>query len=266
MSEFDAATDAALPAATAPACSPTEPSGGPDAGPVVAVMQPYVFPYLGYLSLVHASDVFVFYDDVQHMPRGWIHRNRILINGAPYTFTVPLAGARQQMRIDELCTHEFGSFRQRFLRQLEVAYRRAPQFDATYAWVRQVLDVDRPGMAELAMRSVQMVCERLGLGRRFLRSSQRCAASRGLPRAERLIAITRALGASRYVNAPGGASLYQPAAFAARGVSLRFVQPALPAYAQTGTSGFVPGLSVIDALMHCPPDHVAAMVRDYTTS
>jgi len=30
----------------------------------LAVMQPYLFPYLGYFQLVHAADTFVFYDDV----------------------------------------------------------------------------------------------------------------------------------------------------------------------------------------------------------
>ncbi|WP_350636571.1 WbqC family protein, partial [Pseudoalteromonas sp. GW168-MNA-CIBAN-0100] len=29
-----------------------------------AVMQPYLFPYLGYYQLVNAVDTFIFYDDV----------------------------------------------------------------------------------------------------------------------------------------------------------------------------------------------------------
>lgn len=262
MSEFECAADA-MPAAAAQAGAGAAPGPG---GPVVAVMQPYVFPYLGYLALVHASDVFVFYDDVQHMPRGWIHRNRILIHGAPHTFTVPLAGARQHQRIDELRTHDLAAFRRHFLRQLGSAYRRAPHFDSTFAWVEQVLATDDPGMAGLAMRSVRMACERLGIERRFVRASIDAADSRGLPRAERLIAITRSLGGRRYVNSPGGAALYEPAEFAARGVTLRFVRPALPPYPQLGAPSFVPGLSVIDALMHCPLDQVAAMARAYTVT
>ena len=48
----------------------------------VAIMQPYVFPYLGYYQLLHAADRFVLFDDVNFIKKGWINRNRILLNGA----------------------------------------------------------------------------------------------------------------------------------------------------------------------------------------
>lgn len=234
-----------------------------EASPVVAIMQPYLFPYLGYLGLLCAADVFVFYDDVHYIPRGWINRNRILVNGAPHTFTVPVARASQNALILDIGTHDFDAFRRHFLRQLECAYRQAAHFEAGFALVREVLEGPAPTIAELAMRSVERVARALGLERRLLRSSEHFADSRGTPRAERLIAITRALGASRYVNSPGGATLYSPAAFAAQGVSLRFVQPKLTPYRQGPGQAFVPGLSVIDALMHLPAAEVARQVRQF---
>ena len=39
----------------------------------VAIMQPYLFPYLGYFQLVDAVDSFVFYDDVNFIKQGWIN-------------------------------------------------------------------------------------------------------------------------------------------------------------------------------------------------
>ena len=45
----------------------------------VAMMQPYLFPYLGYFQLVNAVDVFVFADDVNFIKGGFINRNRILL-------------------------------------------------------------------------------------------------------------------------------------------------------------------------------------------
>ena len=44
----------------------------------VAIMQPYFFPYLGYFSLIEASDLWVVFDDVQFIRHGWIDRNRVL--------------------------------------------------------------------------------------------------------------------------------------------------------------------------------------------
>lgn len=47
----------------------------------LAIMQPYYFPYLGYFQLMGAVDKFVILDDVQFIKGGWIHRNRILLEG-----------------------------------------------------------------------------------------------------------------------------------------------------------------------------------------
>lgn len=55
-----------------------------------AIMQPYLFPYIGYWQLVNAVDKFVVLDDVNFIKRGFINRNRILINGKSYLFTVPV--------------------------------------------------------------------------------------------------------------------------------------------------------------------------------
>lgn len=52
----------------------------------VAIMQPYFFPYLGYFQLVQAVDDFVFYDDVMFIKKGWINRNRILMQGSDFLY------------------------------------------------------------------------------------------------------------------------------------------------------------------------------------
>ena len=65
----------------------------------VAIMQPYFFPYLGYFQLVQAVDHFVFYDDVMFIKKGWINRNRILMQGNEFLFTIPLEKQSQNKTI-----------------------------------------------------------------------------------------------------------------------------------------------------------------------
>lgn len=228
----------------------------------IAIMQPYAFPYLGYFNLVRSSTRFVFYDDVQHKPRGWINRNRILMQGREHVFTIPVSKASQNTRIQDTLLHEPEAFRQRFLQQLAQAYRRAPHLQSTLDYVDEVLSAGHRGLAALAMHSVQRACTLLGLEREFLRSSVAFADTHGLPRADRLIAIARASGASRYVNSPGGQALYDPAYFASRGVALQFIDTPLPPYRQVGTDGFVQGLSIIDLLMHLEPARIGRMLEE----
>ncbi|NER65066.1 WbqC family protein, partial [Pseudomonas sp. MAFF212427] len=64
-------------------------------------MQPYFFPYLGYFQLIAAADCFVVYDNVQFIKRGWIERNRYLLQAEPRWFGVSLAKASQTQQIIE---------------------------------------------------------------------------------------------------------------------------------------------------------------------
>ena len=65
-------------------------------------MQPYFFPHLAYFQLINAADTFVCLDNVQHIRRGWINRNRILLSGTVHTFTVPIEkGNREDLILDK---------------------------------------------------------------------------------------------------------------------------------------------------------------------
>jgi len=55
----------------------------------VAAMQPYFLPYIGYWQLLAGVDKFIVLDDVAFIRKGWINRNRILVNGAAHLFTLP---------------------------------------------------------------------------------------------------------------------------------------------------------------------------------
>ena len=60
----------------------------------VSIMQPYLFPYIGYFQLINAVDEFVLYDNIEFTKKGWINRNRMLRNDEPVTFSLPLRSSR----------------------------------------------------------------------------------------------------------------------------------------------------------------------------
>ena len=68
----------------------------------LAIMQPYLFPYVGYYQLAAAVDKFVFYDDVNYMKGGWINRNRLIISGQVKYFTLPLVNGSPNNKINEV--------------------------------------------------------------------------------------------------------------------------------------------------------------------
>src|SRR5690554_1040537 len=89
----------------------------------LAVMQPYLFPYLGYFQLIHAVDLFVIYDDVAFIKQGYINRNSILSRGQPLRFTLPVPGASSNRKICELHYAEDAG---KLLKTVAQSYARAP--------------------------------------------------------------------------------------------------------------------------------------------
>lgn len=66
-----------------------------------AIMQPYFFPYLGYFQLMNAVDTFVVYDNIEFTKKGWINRNRILVNGKDAFISIPLKKDSDYLQVNE---------------------------------------------------------------------------------------------------------------------------------------------------------------------
>lgn len=229
----------------------------------LAIMQPYLFPYLGYFQLIAAVDKFVFYDDVAFVNRGWINRNRILVDGKARLFTAPLCQASQNRLICEieLSAAEYPRWKSKFLRTIDAAYSRAPQFQPTRELLDSVLGCGARTIGELARSSVNAVSTMLGLTTRIERTSM--AYENGHLRAqERILDICARERTTLYINPPGGRELYSSEEFATRGMYLRFIRSRLPEYPQLGYP-FVPALSILDVLMFNPIETVRGMMTEY---
>ncbi len=213
----------------------------------IAIMQPYIFPYIGYFQLVHATDIFVFYDDVNFINRGWINRNRILVNGKDLLFTIPCKEASQNKLIKDIAVLDDAKSLQKTLTTMQAAYKKAPCFAAVYPIIEQVLQVQNISVSQMAADSVISVCNYLGLKRTFKVSSEEYN-NRELKKADRLIDICHVEGISNYVNPSGGKEIYTKEYYKSNNVDLDFLVPERIAYSQFNNE-FVPWLSIIDVLM-----------------
>jgi hypothetical protein len=230
----------------------------------LAIMQPYLFPYLGYFQLVHAADKFVFADDYTFIKGGWINRNRLLINNEPAYFTVPLKHVTSTTLIREAEIDDSlgSSWRRPLLKTIENYYRRTPQFSAVFPLVEQVLTEPTTSIAGMARASVVRVAEFLGLPTAFVPTMTGYGNAQ-LKGQDRVIDTCLREGADHYVNAIGGRELYSREAFAARGIRLGFVESdSTIEYAQF-RGPFTPGLSIIDVLMFNARDEARALVGRY---
>jgi hypothetical protein len=210
-------------------------------------MQPYFIPYAGYFRLFAASDLFVVYDCVQFPRRGWVHRNRLPDrSGTLRWLTLPLERAPQDVLIRDLrFTSDAETLIAQRLRRFEVA-------SITQAGARGLIEAIgrvRGTPADYIVRILDYVVDYLELPRKMIRSSS-LDVPPSLRGQDRILEIARRVGARRYVNAPGGRSLYDPGVFDKAGIELHFLSdfPGAPA-------------SILSRIMREHRDEIAREIR-----
>jgi hypothetical protein len=227
----------------------------------IAVMQPYFFPYLGYFQLVHATNRFVFYDDVTYIKGGWINRNRWLSrNGSTY-FTIPVQDASSFRSIAHTQVVPKGAWVTKLRKTFQESYGKAPCFTQAFELLDGVLSLDEPSIARWAATSVRAVANYLDPAPRFIETSARYGNAQ-LKAAERVLDICRQESASVYINAIGGQALYDPADFSARGVELRFLRTRPVTYRQF-REPFVASLSILDVIAFNPREIIRQFLQEY---
>lgn len=224
----------------------------------LAVMQPYLFPYIGYFQLIYAADLFLIYDDVNYIKQGYINRNSILSSNGVTRFTIPVPGASSNKLISEL---SFSEDVGKVLRTIEQSYSKAPYFEAVFPIIKKTLELEDRKIASVCKKGFEEIFSYLGVEKQFKKASE-LDYDRTAPACDRLIALCHQFGADCYINAPGGRKLYTKPDFAEKGIDLRFVESWPVDYPQGGGE-FAPSLSIIDLLMNCSPRIVIEKMRNY---
>lgn len=225
----------------------------------VAVMQPYLFPYIGYFHLIMSSDVFVIYDDVNFIKQGYINRNNILVGGVSQRFTVPVQNGSSNALIKDVL---FQQNVRKVLAAIQQAYSKAPFINEVLPIVEDVLNYKKRDVPSLCEYSYKRIFEYLGLEKKILLSSS-LDYDREQSADKKLVAMCQLLKASTYINSPGGRELYSSEMFKPHGVELQFIQSKIEEYPQLGTNEFIPYLSIIDVLMNCDVDTCKSLLQSY---
>ena len=232
----------------------------------LGIMQPYCFPYLGHFSLIAHTDAWVVFDITQYTPKTWMNRNRVLHPKDGWNYvSVPLANSSISIKTSEAQVLQLDGARRSVLGKL-THYRRAPYYKAVEALVQESMaDRGDASLVKLNVRGLEAVCRYLGLPFDYrICSELDLPLPDKLPPGEWAPTISAALGASGYVNPIGGRELFDPPAFASRGIDLQFLSFDHPVY-EVGAYRFEPGLSILDVLMWNDPQRVVKMLREGTT-
>lgn len=202
----------------------------------IAIMQPYVFPYIGYYQLIKSVDKFYVFDDVAFIKKGWINKNKIIVNNLEHSFTIPLKNVSQNRKINEhYVTDEFPKWKENFYKTLYSSYSKLENYNTIIKIIEK--SFSHTNMSDIAEASLQLVLEYLEIDTRFERTSS--LSNITSTKSQRLIDICNSVGATTYINSIGGQVLYNKEEFKQNKIDLYFLQC-------NGTCGYI---SMIDLLM-----------------
>lgn len=224
-------------------------------------MQPYLFPYIGYFQLINAADVFVIYDDVNYIKKGWINRNNILVNGKCFLFSVPLKEMSQNRLINQIEINQGTTWINDLLKTLVFSYKKAPFFADVFPIIEDVILYEKNDAVKWLCYSLQKVCDFLSI-KTFIIISSEIHKNKELKGQDKIIEICKKLKATQYINPIGGLELYDKVVFSRHSISLNFVK-SNPIIYQQFKNEFIPWLSIIDVLMFNSPQQIKAFLNQY---
>ena len=226
---------------------------------VVAINQPCYLPWRGHFALMKTADVFVFYDDVQftsNTSRSFFARVQLKTAAGRRWLTVPVRkSGRFGQCIDQVAIAEDGRWRARHAAAIREAFRGAPFADSVEPVLAALTGASWPRLAELTIATTRLAAELLGVRRDTLRSSALGIEGAG---SARVLAICRALGATRYVTGHGALDYLEHEAFEAAGIAVDYMDYDRSPYPQLH-GVFEPYVTALDVLANTGPaaaDHV----------
>lgn len=232
-------------------------------------MQPYIFPYPGYFSLIANTEYWLLFDLPQYTPQSWITRNRLLnLRGGWEYFSIPLASASERQRVWEVQPRDLERSKEHLLGRLSQYRRSAP-------YARDVVDLVKATFASAEAQGGSIVA----LNHASL--EQTCSYLEVPFKADRLSAleidlsqvngpgmwspiVTEAVGGTAYLNPINGRHLFDVAEFDARSIEL-LVLEWTPIRYESGPFPFVENLSILDVLLWNDPETVKRQLTSNAT-
>lgn len=230
----------------------------------VGIMQPYFFPYIGYISLIDQVDEFILLDAVQYIRHGWIERNRIISpsNGWQY-IKVPLVKHSQKTLIEDIKINNNIEWKKKILSQL-CCYRRAPYYSSVINMVEQLFDEKFDTITQLNYKALLCVLKYLEIETHISIFSNMNIQLEKVEKADEwaLNICKKLQNVTEYWNLPGGKAFFDSSKYISNGIEIKFQQMNITKYHQFRFE-FQDSLSILDVMMFNNKSQIRKMMKGF---
>ena len=224
-------------------------------------MQPTFLPWQGYFELINKVDCFIFLDDFQFSVQSYHQRNKLFVNKDQVGWvTVPVQKSKSfGAPLNSTRFDESRNWRRKLLSGIQQNYSKTSFYNAIFPPISAIITNEHNSLADLNIGLIKAIVKMFDWTVDWKLSSDLPSS---LARSERVLELLRWSGASQYYAA-GGSADYMKAdrIFPVSDIEVMFQKFHITDYPQRGsTLGFVPSLSVLDALFNLGPMKTAQLI------
>lgn len=218
---------------------------------VVAIHQPNFFPWQGYFNKIEQADIFVFLDNVAISKSGtggsnsYCKRVQINIQNTAKLIACPIRRAKGIEMIKNVVINDDIPWRKKLSKTIQLNYARAKNFNTYFELLDNLIFYDSQNLAEFNIHAIQSITQCLGYHPQFYRQSDLVTQTSST---ELLIEIIKQVRGNTYLCGNGSSGYLNEGLFREHNILLEYQHFKPLPYGNIDS--FLPGLSIIDYLMH----------------
>lgn len=227
---------------------------------IVAIHQPNFIPWLGYFSKINQSDKFIILDTVDLQignANSITNRTRIKTQQGELWLTIPIRKSESKL-IHSIQMDNKQPWQKKILKSIQMAYSKAPQFNSIFPIFEELLQQRCELLSELNSKIIVEIATWLDIKTEILIASKMPISSED--KNQRLIDLIKQVDGDIYLSGNGARQYNDEAAYNSNGIQLIYTSYKPNEYPQLH-GNFIPGLSILDAMMNLTKEEIQNMIK-----
>ena len=217
---------------------------------ILTAHQPVYLPWLGLFHKIALAETFVYFDQVQYLPKDWMNRNKIRTKSGSIWLTVPvLRKGYRDLKTSEIEINNSIDWQKKHLRSISLNYKKSPYFENYIPFFEDVYSRIWKFLGELNEYMLKWFLDELGIKVNFLNANDFKFQGE---KSSLILNMCKELNASTYIFGTLGKDYADVQEFEKNNIGLIFQNYNHPKYSQLYRE-FISHMSVIDLLFNHGP-------------
>ena len=214
--------------------------------------QPTYLPWLGLFNKIAGSTDYVFFDDVQYLPKEWMNRNKVKgINGEQIFLTVPVLRKNfLNKKTHEIKIDNSYPWKRKHLKTIEITYKKSKFFENYIDRIRTIYNRDWEYLSDLNLYILNLMLDILNIKVNMHKLTDLKVPGK---KSDLVLNVCKKLGAKKFIFGEQGKNYADIESFKKNNIEVYFQEYLHPTYKQQGKN-FTSHLSVIDLIFNCGTD------------